>query len=145
MAYFPDTMPRPAPNMDDAGFWDCCRQRKLAFQTCAECGTPRHPPTPVCPKCHSTKIKWSEAPAEAEVYTYNVIHHASHAAVTGRLPYIGAVIVFPGLPGVRLVSNLTDCDPSAVSIGMKVELWWDDIGEGMFVPRFRPHVKGDRL
>lgn len=138
MAYFPDTMPRPVPNMDDAGFWENCRQRKLKFQGCADCGKLRHPPMPVCPECHSTKVKWIDAPANAEVYTYNVIHHASHPAVKANLPYVGALIVFPELPGVRLVTNVTHCPPSAVHIGMKVSVWWDDVGDGMTVPRFRP-------
>lgn len=138
MAYFPDTMPKPVPTMDDAGFWASCRERRLRFQACAECGTPRHPPTPVCPVCRSLKITWIEAPADAEVFTYTVVHHASHPAVKERLPYVGAVIVFPALPGVRLVSNVTDCDPASVRIGLPVEVWWDDVGEGQTVPRFKP-------
>lgn len=137
MAYFPETMPRPVPTMDDAGFWAACRERKLRFQACADCGKPRHPPTPICPACHSFKVTWVDAPARAEIFTFNVIHHASHPAVAGRLPYVGALIVFPELPGVRLVSNVTDCAPSSIAIGMRVELWWDDIGEGLFIPRFR--------
>lgn len=138
MAYFPDTMPRPTPTMDDSGFWEACKARTLRFQCCADCGTPRHPPTPMCGKCRSVNVKWVDAPDDAEVYTYTVIHHASHPAVAGKLPYVGAVVVFPALPGVRLVSNVTDCAPSSVRIGMKLDLWWDDIGDGMFVPRFRP-------
>ena len=138
MAYFPDNMPRPTPNMDDAGFWEGCRRQRLLFQCCGECNAPRHPPTPVCPRCHSTNMSWTEARGDGEVYSYNVIHHASHPAVRERLPYVGAVITFSDVPGVRLISNVTDCDPSSVHIGMKVALWWDDIGEGMFAPRFRP-------
>lgn len=83
-------------------------------------------------------MTWIDAPEHAEVFTFNVIHHASHPAVVDRLPYIGALITFPDLPGVRLVSNITNCAPSSVTIGMHVALWWDDIGEGLFVPRFRP-------
>ena len=138
MAYFPDTMPRPVPTMDDAGFWNACRERRLCFQACAECGAARHPPTPVCPHCRSTQMKWLEAPGEAEVYTFTVVHHASHPAVKARLPYVGAVVVFVGLPGIRLVTNIVGCSPTNVHIGDKVELAWDDIGDGMFLPRFRP-------
>jgi uncharacterized OB-fold protein len=72
------------------------------------------------------------------VYTFNVVHHASHPAVAQNLPYVGALIVFADMPGVRLISNVTNCVPSSVRIGMKVRVWWDDIGDGMFVPRFRP-------
>lgn len=141
MAYFPETMPRPVPTMDDAGFWASCREQKLRFQACADCRTPRHPPTPVCPVCHATKMIWIEAAEAAEVYTFNVVHHASHPAVAGNLPYVGALIEFANLPGIRLVSNVTHCEPAAVHIGMKVRVWWDDIGDGLFVPRFRPHTE----
>jgi uncharacterized OB-fold protein len=141
MAYFPEAMPRPVPTMDDAGFWAACRERKLKFQACADCGKPRHPPMPMCAKCQSTKTVWLDASGRAEVYSFNVIHHASHPAVAGRLPYVGALIVFPGLPGVRLVSNVTDCEPSSVRIGMAVDVWWDDLGDGQFLPRFRPSKK----
>jgi uncharacterized OB-fold protein len=138
MAYFPDDMPQPEPNWDDREFWEHCKQRKLKFQGCAICGTLRHPPTPVCSKCQSTSTCWVEAPATGTVFTYTVIHHASHAAVTPRLPYVVVVVEFPDLPGVRLVSNLTEIDPSQVRIGMTAKVWWDDIGDGMQVPRFSP-------
>lgn len=144
MAYFPDTMPKPVPTMDDEPFWRSCAERRLRFQSCAACGTPRHPPTPVCPVCRSTATAWVDGPARAEVFTFTVVHHASHPAVADRLPYVGAVITFPDLPGVRLVSNVTDCDPHAVAIGMPVELWWDDVGDGTLVPRFRPRREGTR-
>lgn len=75
---------------------------------------------------------------EAVIYSYTVVRHASHAAVIEKLPYVVAVVEFPMMPGVRLISNLTDMDPEQVKIGMRCTLWWDDIGGDMFVPRFRP-------
>ncbi len=138
MAMFSDAMPRPEPNRDDAGFWEACAARRLAFQHCADCDKARHPPTPICPGCRSGRSAWREAPTDAQVYTYTVIHYAAHPAVNDRLPYVAAVVTFSGLDGVRLVTNITDCDPSAVKIGMLVQLWWDAVGEGMFLPRFAP-------
>ena len=138
MSYFPVDMPGVEPNMDDAQFWEHCRERRLSFQACADCDTLRHPPTPICPNCHSTQVKWVQAPDQAEVYTYTVVHHASHPAVQGRLPYVAALVEFPALPGVRLVTNITDIAPEAVQIGMPVELWWDELEDGLSIPRFRP-------
>jgi uncharacterized OB-fold protein len=66
-----------------------------------------------------------------------VIHHASHEAVKTNLPYVVAVVTFDDVLGVRLVSNITDVPPKEVRIGMRVEVWWDDIGEGHFLPRLR--------
>lgn len=138
MSYFPDTMPRPTPLMYEADFWNACKEKKLRFQACGACGQLRHPPTPICPECHSTEVKWVDAPEEAEVFSFTVVHHASHPAVKEKLPYVVGILTFEGMPGVRLVSNVTDIPTDQVTIGMKVKLWWDDIGEGVFVPRFRP-------
>lgn len=138
MALFPDTMPRPEPNMDDAAFWENCAARRLAFQACAACGAFRHPPSPLCPRCHSAETTWANAPETAEVYSFTVVHYPSHPAVREHLSYVVAVLRFDGIDGVKFVSNVTGVAPGHVRIGMRVELWWDDIGEGMHLPRFRP-------
>jgi uncharacterized OB-fold protein len=83
-----------------------------------------------------------DGPSTAVVYTFCVVHHANHPAVEPVVPYVVGVVVFPTLPGVRFVTNITDVAPEAVRIGMLVELWWDDIGDDMKVPRFRPSKAG---
>jgi uncharacterized OB-fold protein len=138
MAYFSPEMPAPHPNMDDAGFWDACREQRLRFQACGSCGAVRNPPAPICGQCHSTETTWVGAPSRAALYTFTVVHHASHSAVVGQLPYVAAVVEFPELPGVRLISNVTGVGPAELRIGMPLQLWWDDIGDGMMVPRFKP-------
>ena len=138
MAYFSNEMPRPQPTMDDEDFWHGCTEQRLQFQCCSDCGVYRHPPSPLCPRCHSIRTELIEAPHEAEIFTFTVIHYAAHPAVAARLPYVAAVVTFPSMKGVRLVTNVTDIDPSKVRIGMKVTLWWDDIGDGMYLPRFAP-------
>lgn len=138
MALFPPDMPRPEPERDDRGFWEACRRRELRFQRCAACATARHPPSPMCPACQSVAVEWVAAPAQARVFTFTVVHHASHPAVSASLPYVVAVVEFDGLPGVRLVTNLTDVEPAAVRIGMPVAPWWDDAGDGQWLPRVRP-------
>jgi len=41
-------MPAPAITEDTRPFWDACRRRELVVQRCADCGSFRHPPAPVC-------------------------------------------------------------------------------------------------
>ena len=74
----------------------------------------------------------------AQVYTHTTIHHVSHEAVRSSLPYVVGVVTFPDVPGVRLVTNITDVDPQQVCIGLRVQLWWDAVGDGMHIPRFKP-------
>lgn len=141
MTLFPESMPRPEPNMEDARFWQHCREQQLRFQVCANCSQPRHPPTPICGKCQSTQVVYREAPKVGRVFTYTVVHHPVHEAVKAAVPYVVAVVEFPELKPVRLVTNII-ADPAAVRIGMPVELLWEAAGEGMFLPRFRPLTAG---
>ena len=141
MSYFPNNMPRPEPTMDEAAFWNFCKDRSLRFQSCVQCGTLRHPPIPMCHLCQSCEVNYREVHTDAEVYSFTVVRHASHPAVAEKLPYVVAVVEFPTMPGVRLITNLTDIHPTQVRIGMQCTIWWDDIGEGMFIPRFRPITK----
>lgn len=138
MAYFPADMPRAEPDYNDRDYWESLGRRELRFQCCASCAQLRHPPGPMCPKCLSTDVTWVAAPAAATLFSFTVVHHASHPAVSTKLPYVVALVEFDGLQQVRLVSNLTDVDPKAVRIGMPLSVWWDDTGEGQVVPRFRP-------
>jgi uncharacterized OB-fold protein len=82
-------------------------------------------------------VTWREAPARGRVYSYTVIHHAAHEAVKPAVPYVVAVIEFPDFGPVRLISNIIG-DPAAVRVDMPVALVWDQVGDAMFLPRFKP-------
>ena len=34
-------------------------------------------------------------------------------------------------------SNVVDCDPADVAIGMTLEVVWDDVNDDVAIPRFR--------
>lgn len=135
--YLPDGVPFPDPPLDAREFWRHCAERRLMFQTCADCATPRHPPTPLCPNCQSTATDWRKAPTDARIYSYTIVHNPSHQAVADRVPYNVAVIEFPDLPGVKLVSNVVDAAPNALKIGLAVVLEWQQHGQGPWLPRFK--------
>jgi hypothetical protein len=138
MTFFCGDMPAPQPDFDDRPFWQACNSQELRFQCCASCGQARHPPSPVCPRCRSLESQWLKSAGAGSVYTYTVIHHASHDAVKANLPYTVAVVTFDDVPGVRLVTNVSGVAPADVRVGMRVKLWWDEISPGQFVPRCAP-------
>lgn len=137
MSYFGGREVSPTSNADDAPFWKHCAERRLAFQKCRACGTVTHPPIGVCPRCQSFERDWVEAPAEARVYSFTWVHTAAHESVADRLPYNVAVIEFRALPGVRLISNILDTKPGALTIGEPVVLVWEALEDGKALPRFR--------
>lgn len=137
MSYLPDNLPPPEPGLDDTVFWQNLAGRRLAFQACGDCGRVRHPPTPLCPACRSTAQDWVEAPERARLFTFTVVHYAAHEAVRPILPYNVAVVEFPELAGVRLVTNVVGAEAEGLRIGMTLELVWEPFREG-WLPRFRP-------
>jgi uncharacterized OB-fold protein len=138
MAYLPATVPGPEPTIDDRPFWHHCQARELRFQRCAACRRLRHPPTPACPHCRSRQDEWIAAGTEAELYSFTVVHHPAHEAVEHVVPYNVAIVRFRALDDLRLVSNVVDCAPAALRIGMRLALVWERAGNGLWVPRFRP-------
>jgi uncharacterized OB-fold protein len=39
------------------------------------------------------------------------------------------------------MTNIVDCDPDSVAIGLAVEVVFHDTGQGTALPRFRPAVQ----
>jgi uncharacterized OB-fold protein len=139
MSYFRGRDVAPVPNPDDAPFWAHCAQKRLVFQRCGACATVTHPPLAVCPKCQSLARDWVEAPTRARVYSFTWIHTAAHESVADCLPYNVAVVEFPDLPGVRLITNVIDAAPGTLAIGHEVFLTWETAGDAT-LPRFRKAV-----
>jgi uncharacterized OB-fold protein len=76
------------------------------------------------------------------VYTYTIVHRAYVPSLADKLPYVVIVVELEGSGAARLTSNLVDADPSAVHVGMAVEVVWEDLGPGLAVPPLPSGVTG---
>ena len=135
--YFPDGMPVPGPTPDTAPFWEYCRQHELRIQRCSRCDTFRFHPAPVCYNCQSFDFEWVKSRGDARVYSYIIVRQGAHPAVKGMVPYNAAVIALDDCGGVRLTSNVIDCPPEEMAVGMPVSLVWEDRPDGFTLYRFR--------
>jgi hypothetical protein len=145
--WFPDEMPVPVVNAETNGWWEAAAHHRLVVQRCTACGQTRHPPGPICPRCRSTASEWSELPGTGTVFTFTVVRQAFIPSLSDRIPYVVIAVELDGAEGARIVSNLIDIDPADASIGMRVEVAWEDMGPQLAVPRFRPAAdrKADTL
>lgn len=100
---------------------------------CADCGHLFLPPGPVCPRCWSDRLDRRQLSGDGEVATFTVYRQQYHPDFPP--PYVLALIALR--EGPRLVSNVVDCAPEAVHIGMPVRLRWQLRGERM-LPLFTP-------
>ena len=128
--------PIPTPDADSRPFWEACRQHKLVFQKCNNCGHVRWPAAIICPQCHSQDCRWIESAGKGSVYTFTVYHQAFDPAFKDELPYVTAVVELA--EGPMLLSNIVDCDRADLRCDMPVEVVWDDVSEDCTLPKFRP-------
>jgi uncharacterized OB-fold protein len=128
--------PHPEYNEISRGYWDGAQQGRLTIQQCGDCGAFIHFPMALCPSCQSENLGYSEVSGAGTIYSFAVIHQNFHPAF--QTPYVIGLIDLDDAPGVRLYTNIIDCEPDALSIGMSVQARFEDIGDGTLIPQFAP-------
>jgi len=132
-----DAVPRPFPAITPQNefFWTAGAEGKLRFQRCQACRTYLHPPSPVCPTCLGKDIAVEDVSGAATVAAYTVNHHMWHPAF--EPPYVIAIVEIEEAPYVRLTTQIVNCPPEAVAIGMPVQVQFEQVGPA-WLPVFAP-------
>lgn len=128
---------KPLPLMEGLSkeFYGWCKQHELRFQRCSDCGTWRHVPREMCASCGSLAWGWVKSSGRGLVFTWTVAERPMHPAFQSDVPY--AAVVVEMREGVRLVSQIVDCPPEELKIGMAVEVTFDDVTPDSTLPKFR--------
>jgi hypothetical protein len=125
----------PTPDAETQPYWDAAKEGKLLIKRCRACGRPHAYPRPFCPHCWSEDVEWEEASGAATLYTYSIVRRNDLPPFNERVPYVAAVVELA--EGPRLLTNIVDCEPEAVAIGMALEVTFRDDGD-FALPVFRP-------
>jgi uncharacterized OB-fold protein len=128
----------PLANVDTKPFWDGCAGGRLLLQRCSACGALRHPPSPACAVCLSDRHEWIAASGRGTVYTYSVVRECKARGWDKMVPYILAVIDLE--EGPRMLTNLINIAPEAVTIGMAVEVTFAELDGTTKLPLFQPRA-----
>jgi len=126
----------PRIDEESRGYWEALARHELYFQRCRDCGTKRLYPRAVCPVCLSSSTEWVRASGRGTVYTFTVTHQNQAPGYRDALPYVLAVVELA--EGVRLMTNVVECAPDTVRVGMPVEIVFQDVTPEMTLPMFRP-------
>ena len=129
---------RPVPEVTSilAPFFAAARERRLVVQRCVGCQTLRFPPRELCSTCLATKATWEQVSGRGEIFSYNVMHQIYHPGFANEVPY--AVVVIKLAEGPKMTSNLVDCPLNEITIGMPVEVTFEDVSPDVTLPKFRP-------
>ena len=123
----------PQPTPETQHFWDGTKAGELRLQRCNGCGHVYFPPRPFCPSCGSRHVSVIKATGKAVLWSY-VIHHRP---VPGfKPPYAIAVVQLA--EGVKMMTNIVNCDPNSVKIGMAVKVVFLPTEGGPPMPFFEP-------
>jgi uncharacterized OB-fold protein len=116
-------------------FWTGGAEGELRFLRCRSCRTYVHPPAPVCPSCLARDLAPEAVSGRATVVTYTLNHQPWVPAPDH--PYAIAIVEIEEQPGLRLMTNVVNCPPGSVRIGMRVRVVFEP-HEDVYVPLFEP-------
>ena len=128
---------KPLPELQGYSkeFYLWCGRGDLRFQRCSDCQTWRHVPREMCAKCSSDKWTWAKSSGKGTVFSWTVAERAMHPAFVDAVPYAPVIIEMD--EGVRLVTELIDCKPADLEIGMRVEVAFAKVSDEITLPKFR--------
>lgn len=126
----------PQVGPENEHFWRGGREGELRFLRCGACAHYVHPPSPLCPECLGRELAPEAVSGRAVVHTYTLNHQRWIPGF--EPPYLVAIVELEEQKGLRLTTNLVNCEPDDVEIGMAVRVVFEDVGEDVFLPLFEP-------
>ena len=128
--------PLPTISGETKPYWDHCRRGELLIQKCDKCEEYQFYPRGICANCWSNDIQWVTASGKGTVWTFTVTYQNGTPGFADEAPYVLALVELE--EGVRMFTNIVDCNPRSVSIGMPVEVTFVRATDQISVPYFKP-------
>jgi uncharacterized OB-fold protein len=128
--------PLPSVTAEGAPFWEAARRGALATQHCLACDRQQFPPRRLCMHCGARELDWRTVSSRGEIYSFTIVHRAPEPSFLADVPYVVAVIDLP--EGGRMMTNIIDCPPGQVRVGMQVEAVFEAVNSDVTLIKFRP-------
>jgi uncharacterized protein len=131
---------KPLPHVTPLArpFWQGTHAHELRLQRCRACGSFQFPPQVLCRACLAEELDWTATSGQATVYSFVVQHRPATPAFVDDLPYVVAVVELD--EGPLLLTNIIDCAPDQVEVGMPVEVTFVDATDEITLYPFRPRT-----
>ena len=125
----------PAPDNAAVHYWQSAADGKLVLQRCLTCDAFQFYPRALCVVC-AGETEWVDASGRGTLYTFTVIRQNRSAAFAGLSPYAVGIIELE--EGVRMMSNIVDCDVDRLEVGMALEVVLLKAADDVGLPFWRP-------
>jgi len=133
---------KPLPQIDEENrwFWEALKRHELYLQKCRDCSEQRYYPRALCPECLSPRTEYVRSSSKGEIYTFTVTYQNQAAGFRESLPYVLGYVELS--EGIKVLTNVIDCKPEDVRIGMPVEVVYEDVTPEVTLAKFRPARQG---
>lgn len=103
-----------------ARYWREIPQRyRLEAGRCSSCGEVSYPPRLTCPKCHSRQFETVKLQNEGKILSYTVTR-VGPSQFADQTPYAVGIVELDD--GVRIMTQIADCDFDKLAVGQRVRL-----------------------
>jgi uncharacterized protein len=124
--------PPPDPELDP--YFAAAGDGRLIVQRCVNGHTQLYPRRH-CITCREP-VEWVEASGFATVYSFTLIRQSYTRAFRHLLPLVVALVDLD--EGPRLMTNLVNVSPDDLTVGMRVEVWFERVSETTALALFTP-------
>lgn len=133
---------RPVPVLrgEERIYFEHAARGELVFQTCASCGVRQWYFRTVCTGCAGTDLRTTRASGRGVVHTFTTLYRAGHPSRSDDVPYTIALVDLE--EGVRVFSELVDCEPATAQVGLPVSVRFQQVAEDLVLPVFAPEGGG---
>ncbi|MEU7812221.1 Zn-ribbon domain-containing OB-fold protein [Pseudonocardia sp. NPDC049154] len=127
---------RPTPGTDPLAveYFRRCAEGTLSIERCADCGSSQHYPRGICMACGAVPDLVPVA-GTGTVYSFTIVRQSGTPPFADMLPYVLALVDLD--EGPRLMGNITDCDPTAVTVGARVQAYMLRATQEIAIPLWR--------
>ncbi len=129
-------MPRPESRWLTAPFWEAAKRHELVCQRCRQCASWIFYPREQCPTCFSTDLEWAAVSGKGRVFAFTIVYQPANSAFEPDAPYAYAIVQLD--EGVRMPTNIVDCELDSIRVDMPVSVVFDDVSAEWTLVKFKP-------
>lgn len=131
------TLPKPLPEPTPVSkpFWDGLKEHVIRIQYSPSAGQYVFYPRILAPGTLADDLEWREVSGYGILYTFTVTDRPTAPPWSGSVPQLLAIVELD--EGPRMSTEMTDVDPAALEVGMRVRpVFCDDPDNDITLLRF---------
>lgn len=134
----PAAKPLPQPRGEEADFFAAAREHRLTYQRCRACDRTASYPRSLCPHCGSLEVSLLTSEGRGVVHSFTTQLRPGGPGFAADVPYTLTLVDLD--EGFRGFGDLVGVPEDEVSIGLPVQVVFDDVTDDVTLPRYVARV-----